>query len=138
LASGCVADAVVNNGAGISAGFLPGATAETLNCVVEGASVNGVSCTLAGCVVRGCNIRLAAGNAGSGIDVSGPSGVIEDNHISLCQNGISATGANCLIVKNRVTTCTTNIISSATSQTGPVVTATGIIASTNPWANFTD
>ena len=29
-------------------------------------------------------------------------------------------------------------VSSATAKVGPVVTAGGIIASTNPWANFTD
>jgi len=135
LASHCTTVSVSNSGTGRSAGFEPTTNSLTVDCVVDNAHSHGIS-GATGCVVRGCNVHLA--NTGIGIDVTGASGVAEGNTVANCTTGINVTGANGLIVKNRVTLCTTNIAASATSQVGPPVTATGTIASTNPWANFTD
>jgi hypothetical protein len=37
-----------------------------------------------------------------------------------------------------VRNCTTDFQLDPPCQSGPVVSAVGVIASTNPWANFTD
>jgi hypothetical protein len=136
FASGCVAESVVNSGSGTSAGFAPGTSGQTINCTVDSASNTGVLAQSIGCCVRGCNVRLNV--SGTGINASGSNCRVEDNMVAFCTNGITAGGANCLVVKNRITNCTVNLTSSASSQTGPTVPATGTIASTSPWANFTD
>jgi hypothetical protein len=136
LATDCQADNIVNSGSGTSAAFLPPTAGQTVRCVVEGSSASGVLCLSAGAVVRGCTVRL--NGSGTGIDVRNTAGVIEDNSVSECATGVAVTGNNGLVVKNRITACNTNVNASATSQTGPLVSATGAIASTSPWANFTD
>jgi parallel beta-helix repeat protein len=136
LATDCQADGIVNSGSGTSAAFLPPTAGQTFRCVVEGSSASGVLCLSASAVVRCCTVHL--NGSGTGIDVRNTAGVIEDNAVSQCATGIAVTGSNGLVVKNRITTCNTNLSAGVTSQTGPLVSATGVIASTNPWANFTD
>jgi hypothetical protein len=135
LATGCTASGIANSGGGFTIGFAPGANGYTVNCTVESTGsfgVNGIS----GCTVKGCTIRL--NSSGIGIELSGTGGMIQDNFVHFCATGINASGTKILVVRNRVSDCTANISSSATTQTGPMVTATGTIASTNPWANFTN
>jgi parallel beta-helix repeat protein len=90
--------------------------------------------------IVGNNISIAA----TGILATGAVNVIDGNTIDSCTAaGISVTsGANtaqALVVRNQVRNCTTNFLLDAPCQSGPVIIATGTIASaTNSWANFTD
>lgn len=76
------------------------------------------------------------------ITVIGDGNRIEDN---LCIGGphavsIDASGDDNLVVRNHAMNPTTgngfSSVNAANNQIGPVVTAGGIISSTNPWANF--
>jgi nitrous oxidase accessory protein NosD len=138
MASGCAATTVTNSGSGLSEGFQPSFDALTLNSTATGVEDVGLLGVQPGCVVRGCTFVLGGAATGTGISISTASAVVEDNTVRSCNTGINVSGANGLVVHNRVTTCTTKINASATSQTGPLINATGAIASTNPWANFTD
>jgi hypothetical protein len=135
-ATGCTVTAVANSGAGNGTGYSPGLDGHTLDSYFAGGGTNvsGIVCG-GGNVVRGCTFSLSTG---TGINATGLRCVVENNAVNGCTTGISVTGANGLIIRNRITFCVTNITASASSQTGPAVTATGTIASTNPWANFTD
>ncbi|HEX2748913.1 MAG TPA: right-handed parallel beta-helix repeat-containing protein [Verrucomicrobiales bacterium] len=135
LASHCTASDVMNTGTGSSIGFQAGAGGQTVDSFHSGGSQFGMVCGN-GCVVRGCSISLAG--SGIGISATGSQCVIDTNSIRSCATGINLTGTNGLVIRNRITLCTVNLFTSATSQAGPVVTAQGLIASTNPWANFTD
>lgn len=89
---------------------------------------------VANCVLSVCTV---------GIQATGTRNVIDGNNITgTSTTGISAVsgtnGANALIVRNQIRNCTTNIAADAPCQVGPVVLATGTIAGTNPWTNFTD
>jgi hypothetical protein len=134
-ATGCTVRSVTNSGSSGATGFSPADNGQTLNCTGDTAGTRGVQGG-ANCVVRNCAIHL--NGTGNGIDMPGTSPVVEGNTVSGCAIGINVSGASGLVVKNRVTLCTNNIVVSATTQTGPVVTATGTISSTNPWANMTD
>ncbi len=43
-----------------------------------------------------------------------------------------------LVVRNHTTSCTTNYSVGANTRIGPILSGTGNISSTSPWANFTD
>jgi hypothetical protein len=132
LASGCTASAITN-GSSESDGFQSSLAAETIHCNVDGAGSTGIR-GFAQCAVRNCTVRMT----GSGIGiVTTTQAVIEGNSVASATTGIFV-GATSLVVRNRLTLCTTNIAAGANSQTGPIVAATGTITSTNPWANFTD
>jgi hypothetical protein len=133
-ASGCGASNIENLGSGEADGFRASNDAITVHCQVNAAGTFGISAGT-GCTVKDCVISMNAG--GTGILAFG-SGVIDGNAVTLATTGINASGSKCLVVRNRVISCTTNVSASATSQVGPIVTATGPIASANPWANFTD
>jgi hypothetical protein len=135
LASHCTASDVMNTGTGSSIGFQAGAGGQTVDSFHGGGSQFGMVCGN-GCVVRGCSISLAG--SGIGISATGSQCVIDTNSIRSCATGINLTGTNGLVIRNRITLCTVNLFTSATSQTGPVVTGQGTIGTTNPWANFTD
>jgi hypothetical protein len=92
-----------------------------------------------GQTVTGCT----TGTAITGIRATGTRNVIDGNNIvGASTTGISVTSgsntASALVVRNQVRNCVTNILADPPSQVGPAVSATGTIASTNPWANFTD
>ncbi len=90
-----------------------------------------------------CSGNDAIDTAIAGIDVEGANNRIEDNHVTqsagsgIYVNGDSVNGVFNLIIKNSVSGNGTNDYSiHGTQIVGPVITATGTITSTSPWANF--
>ncbi|MBS0660358.1 MAG: hypothetical protein JSR82_19220 [Verrucomicrobia bacterium] len=91
--------------------------------------------------ISGCTVNVGGG--GTGVQATGTRNQIEGNH--LAGNGgtgiLASSGSNtaqALVVRNHVRGFTTRIQTDAPCQVGPSVTAAGSIASTSPWANFTD
>lgn len=132
----------ISSGAGGAAGYRPsGSSSQTLDC---GASSIGLNIGIdlensVGAVIRNCRFNL--GGAGIGISCNGTGVRIEDNTITGATVGILASSASTggLIIRNRVTDCSTPItFNAATWQVGPRISAFGDISSTNPWANFID
>jgi parallel beta-helix repeat protein len=134
-ASGCDAVAVNNGSTGNGVGFAASSGSQTLNCSTNFVDAFGILGATR-CVVKGCNIQMD--DAGTGISITGTTGVVENNTVTSATTGISITGTDGLVLRNTVRLCTTNFSLSATTQVGPIVSADGIIASTSPWANFTD
>jgi parallel beta-helix repeat protein len=88
-------------------------------------------------LVSGCT----AYNNGFGIAINGARNRVEDNHIVIGSGGgtgiyVDGTGyTNNLIIRNSVTGGN-NYAISGTQIIGPIVTTTGTITNSNPWANF--
>ncbi|MEK7952899.1 hypothetical protein WKV53_20470 [Luteolibacter sp. Y139] len=108
-----------------------------VNCSVSNLDGIGIGGTTTTTRISGCSVA----NAGVlGIQFGGSGGVLDDNTVTGCPTGIQTlAGSGRVVVRgNSVSTCTTRYSMSANSAVGPIVTATGIIASTNPFANFSD
>lgn len=136
LATGCTALDVSNSGAGGSAGFLCPNAGETRACNAVNTGTAGIRHT-AGGAIRGCTVSTLSAGVGILCDTSPIS--IEDNSVSVCANGISTGSSPAFVVRNRVTGITGVKFSvGASAQLGPIVNAAGNIASTSPWANFSD
>jgi hypothetical protein len=135
----CSVNAVSNSGSGTSAGLLrASSTAGSVeNCVFRSTGDVGISVTSRQRII-GCTISTTT----TGILATGVRNVIDGTNIDTCTTGINAVSgantANALIVRNQIRNCTSNIAVDPPCQVGPIVTAPGTIASTNPWANFTD
>jgi parallel beta-helix repeat protein len=92
--------------------------------------------------VGGSGNRIEENNAfmnNSGIMVTGPGNFIANNTAFMNQNGIVTTGSGSgnFIVKNTVHGSTSSNFSIQGTQTiGPIITASGTISTTSPWANF--
>jgi hypothetical protein len=135
----CFVNLVSNTGAGTASG-LNRTTAEignVENCVFRNCGDVAVSVNAHQRIV-GCQVFSTT----TGILATGGGNVIEGNSVDTCTTGISVTSggntAQALVVRNQVRNCTTNFVLDALCQAGPAVNATGAIASTSPWANFTD
>jgi len=107
-----------------------------------GISLYSLSGTCKGNRVTGCMVQ---NNTGPGIHLSGVSGnQIENNQVSgLSSTGIYTTGGSGnLVVKNVCYGLSPNYNLSTDDTTGPIVTASGTLSTTNgaaglsPWANF--
>lgn len=109
-----------------------GATAE--NCNVSVVSGTGIR-AIAAATVRHCSVT--GSNGVTGIDLLATASECDGNKVNGCSTGIKAVG-NTLVVRNHVTSTTTRFSVAGTVQFGPQVSAGGTIASTSPWANFTD
>lgn len=110
----------------------------TENVVIAGATTAGIVVS-SNHMVTGCSVSGGT----NAIQATGVRNVIDGNNITgSSTNGISASSgtntANALIIRNQIRNCTTNILADAPCQVGPIVLATGTIAGTNPWTNFTD
>ena len=139
LARDCTVSGVTNSGSGSAVGlFRSSSNAGSVeNCVFRSCGDFGISIAsrqrLIGCTISFCT---------TGISATGVRNVIEGSNIDNATTGINAVSggnsANALIVRNQIRNCTVNIANDAPCQVGPIITATGFITSTNPWANFTD
>lgn len=138
-ARNCTITSVSNSGTGNAVGALttqPGRTeAVTVN---AGSADIGIS-VASSQIVAGCTVSSTV----TGILVTGTRCVVDGNNlVGSHTTGISVQSgsntANALVIRNQIRNSTTNIAADAPAQVGPIVTATGTIASTNPWANFTD
>jgi parallel beta-helix repeat protein len=104
-----------NGGNGIVAFFATVADCDT-------ASNGGGDTTKAG-------IRTGGGWSGAGR--------VESNTVTGESNGILCEGRT-IVVRNFGHSCTTFIQSTPTDTVGPIISATGTIATINPWANFSN
>jgi hypothetical protein len=135
----CEITAVSNSGAGSAVGLRKTSNnaGSIENCVFRSCGDAAVSVRARQRIV-GCTIQTAT----AGILAADVRNVIDGNTIDSCTTGISVTSgtntAQALVVHNQIRNCTTNILADSPCQVGPVITATGTITSTSPWANFTD
>jgi parallel beta-helix repeat protein len=91
------------------------------------------------CLVSGC----AANNNATGIYIQGARNRVEDNHAVknsyagiYVDNGGGSYTNNLIIGNSAEGSGGGNFIITGTQITGPIITATGTITSTSPWANF--
>jgi hypothetical protein len=132
-ASGCSVS-TVSNATGSSAGIVA---------LVQGAQVQRCS-VLGGGLPNFTGISISGGLA-VGNSLDGASTAIalvngstaDGNNITNCPTGITAFN-NSLIIRNNFRQSPNAVSIDATSKAGSLVTATGAIASTNPWVNFRD
>jgi hypothetical protein len=85
------------------------------------------------------NGQTATGSAG--IRVNGANNRIDGNNVlnhsrALTDVGIQVSAAGNLVVRNSASNNTANFSITGVNTVDPVITATGTITSTNPWANF--
>jgi hypothetical protein len=129
LASACSVMSVENAGAGGAVSINAVAGAQVTGCMVGGGGGTGIRC-LGVTKVTGCQVA----DATIGIDC-GAGSLVDGNNVSGSTTGIKTTGAS-TVVRNHVTGATTAYNVAVAGQPGPIVSATGTIASTSPWANF--
>ncbi len=92
--------------------------------------------------VNTCDNNNTSTNSGcAGITLYGSGSVnnrVENNHIAgTGYAGLNVGGTNNLIIKNSVFgNGAKDYLITGTQITGPIITATGAISSTSPWANF--
>jgi len=135
----CAVSSISNTGPGFAFGLnkTNNNAGSIENCVFQSCGDVAVSVGARQRIV-GCTIEIAI----TGILANNVRNVIDGNTIDSCTTGISVTSgtntANALVVRNQVRNCTNNFVLDTPCQFGPTVSATGQIASTNPWANFTD
>ncbi|MBS0659100.1 MAG: hypothetical protein JSR82_12735 [Verrucomicrobia bacterium] len=119
-------------------GALTFANGRTENVMVQGSAITTGIAVDSSHTVIGCSILQAT----TGISATSTRNIIDGNSIGPCTTGISVRNgsntASALIVRNQIRGTTTKIVNDTPCQVGPVVSASGTIASTNPWANFTD
>lgn len=79
--------------------------------------------------------NISVGNS-IGLLVTGTSNRIEDNNITANVSGISVSSSGNFIAKNTASGNTNDYSIVGTQTMGPIITSTGTITNTNPWANF--
>lgn len=134
----CSVSVVGNTGSGPAYGAFTFNAGRTENVTVQGSAIKvGISVESDQTVI-GCTISQAI----TGIAATSTRNIIDGNNIGFSTTAISvlsgANTASALIVRNQIRNSTTKILSDAPCQVGPLVSATGAIASTSPWANFSD
>ena len=124
----------VSNGGGTANGI---SGEHIVDCTVfnlDGIGINGSSSASR---ISGCSVRSAAL---IGIEYNGQGGAVENNAVRGCATGIQTTSfsTRAVVRGNQVTTCPVRYDMNANSVVGPIATATGTIASTSPFVNFSD
>lgn len=103
---------------------------QALNNASDGFSVQ--SAVFLECTASG---NGTVGTTGAGIRISNIDARVDGCTLVGNDLGLVATGG-CLIVRNSASGNTTKFSLTGTNTVGPIITATGTITSTNPWANF--
>jgi len=85
-------------------------------------------------VIQDC--RAASHASGAGIRVTGGGNRIDGNSIVANGTGIAVAASGNFIVRNTAHSNSTNYSVAGTQTIGPIITTSGNIISTNPWANF--
>lgn len=111
-------------------GFVGGSGSSFTDCNAANNTAGGISVSTS--TVRGCQVIAGV----YGIRVSGSDSRIEDNNVSAATTGFEVIGSGNFIIKNTASGGTTRYSIGGTNTVGPIVTATGIITSTVPTANF--
>ena len=142
VVSGCTAANNSNNGIELDTSATNASPGMASDCIVLNNQNNGIFVNGAGGVITGnnCDYNNTSVNSGcAGITIYYSTGNrIENNHVTGSgYAGINVSGSNNIIIKNSVTGNGLNDYLITSGQiTGPFINATGIIASSNPWANF--
>ncbi len=107
------------------------------DCTASGNSVFGVRAD-AECVVRNNAVRQTTGGqtAAAGILITGSNNRVEGNNTVNCTHGIRVETAGNLIISNSASNCSIGFAVTGAQTIGPIISATGTISSSNPWANF--
>jgi parallel beta-helix repeat protein len=142
VVAGCTASFNGNNGIELNTSATNASPGMASDCIVLNNQNNGIFVNGSGAVITGnnCDYNNTSVNSGcAGITIYFSSGNrIENNHVTGSgYAGINVSGSNNIIIKNSVTGNGLNDYLITSGQiTGPFINATGIIASSNPWANF--
>jgi hypothetical protein len=106
-------------------------------CTASGNSVFGIRAAQE-CVIRNNAVRQSVGGQSpyAGILVTGSNNRVEGNNTINCNHGIRVDGAGNLIIANSSSNCTIGFAVTGAQTIGPVISASGTISSSNPWANF--
>jgi parallel beta-helix repeat protein len=132
-------------------------TGTTINhCASTLNTLNGIE-TRNGCTIESCvcsrnsydGIRVSqnnqvlnntcdynSGNNTWGIELDSSHNTVDGNSLTRNDLGIGDTGGGNLIIRNRMSGNTNNYNIGTGSTYGPIVTNTGAISTTSPWANF--
>jgi hypothetical protein len=128
--TGCIA---IGNAVGIKASF---------GTLIEGNTVNSSGndgiLAFASNRITG-NVCSGNGNGvsdGAGIHATGAGNHIEGNTVIAADRGYDVDAAGNFIARNTARSCTTAYATTGTQTIGPIITATGTITTSNPWANF--
>ncbi len=126
------------------------------NCTLRSNGNHGISAA-DGCSISGCTVLLntfdgivassdcritgntCTGNGrsgGAGIHVTGSDNHIEGNTCTDATRGIDVDAAGNFIARNTASGNSTNYAITGTQTIGPIVSTTGVITNSNPWANF--
>jgi parallel beta-helix repeat protein len=139
---GCTANQNGNNGIELDAQNGSTIIGKVSGCVVQLNDQNGIFINGTGGLItdNSCTSNNVSNISGcAGITIYYCNGNrIENNHVAgTSYAGIVVNGSNNIIIKNSVSGNGLNDYLITSGQiTGPFITATGIIASSNPWANF--
>jgi parallel beta-helix repeat protein len=133
---GTVLDCVAINNTGI--GFYLSGRFIAERCISSGNGAQGFIAANAPCQIRSCT---AQANGDDGIYVAASGCIIEGNTCrangTAVAAGVKVDGSSCFILRNTARTNNQNFVFGGVGNTyGPVITATGQISTTNPWANF--
>jgi len=141
LITGCTANHNSYYGIELSGGgTISGCTANNNNNVGINIAFNqyGYS-TSDGCLVTKCT----ANNNVDGIYIQGARNRVENNHAAnntayglFVDNGTGGATNNIIIGNSMAGSGAANFLITGTQITGPIITATGTITNSNPWANF--
>ena len=121
-------------------GFFLGAGSTVQNCTAHSNKGDGINVPN-GCLVRENHCEFnglfapPAGD-GAGIHATGSDNRIEANNVSNSDRGIDVDAGGNLIIKNSASSNGNNYDITGPQTIGPIITATGTITTTNPWANF--
>jgi parallel beta-helix repeat protein len=83
-----------------------------------------------------CDYNGFVTSFGYGIDIAGSHNTIDGNSVTRNDWGVFDVSGGNLIIRNRASGNTNNYSSLSGSAYGPILTGTGEISSTFPWANF--
>lgn len=153
----CLLTACSAAGNGLAGGIVLGNGSSAINCVASANTGDGIVAA-AGCIISACTCRAnngdnieaasacqvlgntcdgASGTGDAGIRITGADNRIDGNNVTNCYYGVRVEVAGNLVIRNSASGSIAQNYSFVGVQTsGPEVTATGVITSTNPWSNF--
>lgn len=136
IVEGCVAAANAEQGF-----IAANAPCQIRACTAQSNGGTGIHIMAAGTIVEGNTCRANGMTAADGAGIylaGGHTDVrIDSNHVTQNDYGIRVEGSSSFIIRNTARANSQNIVINGVGNThGPIVTTTGPVGSTSPWANF--